>query len=240
MRRKNMKSRRFARVLSLALSVFVAFGMLVVFTEKPEAKSSYQVVISSKIHVGEEGWADAFIYPSGKPLVTKSLKSSNKKVLKAKKSWYYNQNHKKVTYYYMIGVAPGTSKVTLKYKLPNGKVKTKVKTVKVLAYPEQIENLSINGKNVKITKDNRYFYNVKCKKTSAVIAMKLKEGWKIDSASGWLFNNKSGKEKKVKGVKNLVKNGKKISFPKGYNTLSVNLHMTNGAEEINYSISLYR
>ena len=34
-----MKRSKFARVLSLALSVFVAFGMLVVFTEKPEASS---------------------------------------------------------------------------------------------------------------------------------------------------------------------------------------------------------
>ena len=235
-----MRNRKFARVLSLTLSVFVAVGMLVVFTEKPEAKSSYQVVISSPIHVGEEGWADAYISPSGKTLTAKSLKSSNKKVLKVKKSWYYNENHRKVTYYYMIGMEPGTSKVTFKYKLPNGKVKTKVKTVKVLAYPEQIESLSINGKNIKITKDNRYFYNAKCKKTSAVVAMKLKEGWKIDSASGWLYSSKSGKEKKVKGVKSLVKNGKKISFPKGYNTLSVNLHMTNGVDYINYNISLYR
>lgn len=235
-----MKNRKFARVLSLTLSVFVAVGMLVVFTEKPEASSKYQYSISNPLHVGEEGWADAYVYPSGKPLSAKSLTSSNKKVLKAKKSWYYNENHKKVTYYYMIGVAPGTSKVTFKYKLPNGKVKTTVKNVTVLAYPEQIENLSINGKNIKITKDNRYFYNAKCKKKSAAIAMKLKEGWKIDSASGWLYSSKSGKEKKVKGVKSLVKNGKKISFPKGYSTLSVNLHMTNGVENINYNISLYR
>ena len=80
-----------------------------------------------------------------------------------------------------------------------------------------VTGLKINGKDIKLKGEQRYGVHVKNKGTTEKIKIALKKGWKIDSVYGYYNNDKTGESKDIKDekkLKNLVKSGKAISFPK--------------------------
>jgi len=196
-----------SRVTSMLLAVFVAFSMVIGSTGAVFASSTWVVGPEEKTgFAGSTNVVYVYSSKSGKSATVKSVKSSNKKVIKVSKYYYYDDKNKKHTGYELLYKKAGKAKITVKYKTPSGKVKTAKKTITVKPYPNPIKSLKVNGKKVS-TKKNQYFYDKKYKGTKAKIKVKLNKGWKIKSAYIDVYNNKTGKE--IKGAKTKVKKGKK-------------------------------
>ena len=222
------------RITALMLAVFVAFSMIIASTASSYAAGGWHFYLDGEgtVFVGQfigyGLWKDG----SNQEPTVKSIKSSDPKVIKIKKSKYEGK-----TYYDLIAKKPGTANLTFKYRLPNGKDKTYKRTLIVNPYPNMIESLKVNGKKVKISGDQRYYYFSKYKKTSATIDLKLREGWTVDNVYANYYRKE--KTKTIKGAENLLSGGK-ISFPKKWDGMNFAVEMKNGTETIRYNINIWR
>lgn len=237
-----MRERHFTRALALLLSVFVAAGMLVTFTEKAEAKESrYEIGCPKVIHVGEKSFISVWDRKTNEELIVTSVKTANKKIVKLKSQYWWDDSDKRHTRYDPVGVRPGKTKLTIRFKTAGGKTRTVSRNVKVAAYPDHITSLTVAEKKVRLTKDRRYEYFARCSKTAPVIKMKLKKGWRIQSVEGNYWNpRKEGEIVSIRNGKKLINNGKAFKFPKGYSDFEIMIRMTNGKDSIDYYIHLDR
>ena len=232
-----MKNKYFTRAAALMLSVFVAFGMLAVFVEKPEAAGKFKVDMNP-LHVGQETYVGVYDSNDEVPydsIAVTSVTSANKGIVKIKKHAYEGGAD-----FTAVGVKKGKTKLTIQYKLADGTTNTLTSTVKVKAYPKQIKSLTVAGRNVKLKGKKRYEYSARYKKTAPVIKMKLKKGWKIDYVSASYWDPKADKEVEIKNAKKLIAKGKAFKFPKKYSNFSVWIIMTKGNDWVSYQIDLYR
>ena len=167
-----------------------------------------------------------------------SVKSSKSSVLKVNKYSFRDENGKKRKNYVLEAKKPGNATITVKYKSGN-KTKTKKKRITVVAYPKHISNLKVNGKKVSLKGDKRFYYSKRYKMKSAKIKLTPGNGWKITHVDGYAYK-KNGKSVKVSGMKKKIKKGKKISFPKKYQSIIISVTMEKGDQLCFYNIDLYR
>ena len=241
-------SLKLKRFMSLAIAFFVAFGMLVVGTgEASAASGKVKVDIygydSGKIYVYQEAMVDAWHTKSTKPVTVKSVKVSNKSIVKLKKHTYKFEG-KKYKYYTVTGKKPGKVKVTVKYSF-KGKTATKKKYVTVTEYPNMIQSLTVNGKNISFKGKHAFNYNAKYSKSKTKVNIKLApaDGWTIDDvyANKHYMKNKKDKYVEIKSAKSKITNGKDISFTKKYDNLFIGITLKSPeGKYVSYYISLYR
>ena len=237
------------RVMSLMIAVFVAFGMMAFGTAEANAASGKVKVVvqgqttDNKIFVGEEGYAYAYNQKNGENATVKSVKVTNKAIAKVKKDTY-KYNGKKYTNYLVVGKKPGKTKVSIKYKY-KGKTSTKKVTLTVKEYPNAIQSLSINGKNITISGDKQFKYIKKYskKKTKATVKLVPAEGWKISYVWGdtGYFKNNAYKSSVIKNAKTKVKKGTAITYPKKHTDLWLMINLENSSgDSFSYNVELYR
>ena len=242
-------SYKIKRVMSLAIAVFVAFGMMAFGTGEANAASSkvkvyvYGMNQENHIYVGEKGYAGAYDTKSDKMPIIKSVKVADKTIAKVKKETY-KYNGKKYKEYYVIGKKAGKTKVSIKYKF-KGKTATKSKIVTVHEYPNAIQSITINGKNVPLTGEKAFRYEKKYSKKKTKVNVKVvpAPGWKVIDTYGEVYtvNGKSVKQSSIKKAKTKVKKGSDISFAKKYKNCWLNVQMTNrNGDMFSYEINLYR
>ena len=140
----------------------------------------------------------------------------------------------------IVGKKAGKATVTIKYTTPKGKKCTLKKKLTVKTYPNEIQSLKINGKKVDVSK-NKFEYNEgDLSSTKVKVNLKLKKGWKIQSADANVWNMNTGSSKELSGVKTSLKKGSAISWPKKYTEFEIVIHMRKGDEFIDYQIRLSR
>ena len=237
-----MKNHYFSRITSVLLAVFVAFGMLFIYTGNVNAADVWELGLPvDNLYAGMEGynvWVSSYNEESGESVdaTVTSVKSSNSKVIKVHKNKYdgdtwFSADFKKV----------GKSTLTIKYKKPDGSSSTMKKTLTVKKYPNQIKSLKVNGKKVKVSANKYGFYVEKCKKTSVKVKVSLKKGWKVDKyVYANAYNSKTGKDKEIKIKASNITKGKAIKFPKGYDSLNVNFEMVKGNKRVPYYVGFFR
>ena len=224
------------RITSFMLAVFVAFSMIIASTASSYAVGDWHFYLDGEgtVFVGQfigyGLWKDG----SDQEATVKSINSSNPKVIKVRKYTYEGR-----TYYDLIAKKPGTAKLTFKYRLPGGKNRTYKKKLKVLAYPNMIGSLKVNGKKVKISGEQRYYYFTKYKKTSATINLKLRDGWEVEEVYANYYKANTSKTQRIKGAEKLI-SGSKISFPKKWDGMNFSIQMKKGNERINYNVNIWR
>lgn len=222
-----MKITYMKKAVSILVTSLVLMAFAIVSTNIANAEGGYRLEMPTTVYAGQtvypnitngEEWAE----------ITK-LQLSNTKVAKVAKSYgeYCIKTKKK-----------GSTKVTVTYKTSEGQTGTFSKTLRVRAYPNHIKSLTINGSKVKLKGDNRYYCFRHCRKNSVKIKLKLRKGWKITRVIGRRYRGE--KNYKIKGIKKMVKNGKKISFPKKYHGMWIGIEMKKGKRVMYYDINLFR
>lgn len=227
--------KKWIRLLSVTLSLFVAFGLVISFTPVANAASGFlKAVQYDTLYVGSttEGYLafepvkdTAANWDKLEKCKLVSIKSSNPKVLGAKK---YSSDM------YDNGLIPkkvGKSVITVKYKY-GSKTYTITKTCVVKKYSKAIKTLTVNGKTISLKSKSRYFdYNVSnYSKTIAKIRIAPSSGWKISSA---YITKAKGEVVKSGDLKtSVIKKGNSISIPKGYDGyIFVTLECTSGTNK---------
>lgn len=228
---------RRSKMLSLLMSLVMAFGVILVDTSAVNAASDWIMQAPEKIYVGDYyGNIGAYNIKTNDIGTAISLKSSSSKILKVTKHTYEDG-------YVEWGIRPkkpGKVTLTLKFKMPSGKKKTIKQKVVVKKYPKVIKKLTLNGKKINIS-DNKFEYMGRYfKKNSVKLNMKLKDGWEIQEAHGhvWNFDGKTPVD--IKKAKKLVKKGKAIKFPAKYSEFELTITMTNGKDTFDYFVRLSR
>lgn len=118
--------------------------------------------------------------------------------------------------WYMHAVSAGKSRITVKYKLKSGAVKSVSAIFTVKKYPNAIKSIKLNGKKLPIKPAENVEYQVHgYKKTATALEVAANTGWKVDQIT--LFFNK-GRDT-VKEVDITKKNGKSVKTPKSYDVL---------------------
>ena len=169
-----------------------------------------------------------------------SAVSSNKKILKFKTKYWYDEKSKKHKYYAFDCKKSGKVTVTIKYKSANGNKATIKQKITVKKYPKMIRSLKFNGKTVSTNKYKFVYTSNKYKKKTAKIKITPKKGWKIKNVEVVRYNDKNlFKTSTLK--KSVITKGKSFSFPKKYThmTVYVNMYKTN-SESISYEITMNR
>lgn len=227
-------SLKLKKALSLMIAIFVAFSMMAVGTSEASAATAKvkvsvnnQIDKNNHIYVGEKAYVVAYATRGTKPVTIKKITVSDKTIAKVMIKTF-KVDGKKYKEYYVLGKKPGKTKVTVKYKY-NGKVKYKKINVTVEAYPNPLQSLEVNGKNVPLSGVTSFIYEAKCKKTKVKIKAVPSEGWEIIDAMGDISypKNKPTKYSNIKKVKSKVKKGTVISFPKKYKNMYVSFTMEN-------------
>lgn len=228
--KEEQMKKRFSKILSLMLAAVVAFGTIGISTSGAYAVShKWTIGCQDYIWKGDSIYVSVYdqINDYADAQVTKVVSSNkNIKVIKNKdgSDVWFNLKGKKI----------GKAKITVYFKAPGSStVKHKSKTIRVKAYPNEIESLKVCGKSVKIS-SNKFNYHVyEYKKTSPSVKLALKKGWKIDSIYAYAYT-KSGAEKKMKITKKMLKNGTAFSLAKKYRDLYIDIGMIKGDDYSNY------
>lgn len=213
--------------------LFISYYVNLNRNEKKEV-GTWTIRTNGTVFVGQKRTVTVGNNETGKSGKISSAKSSDESIIKVKK-----KKSGKTKFYQFTPKKAGKVKLTVKFKTTAGKEKTLTKTITVRNYPKQIRSLTVNGKTVDVSK-HKYTYKKKYTGTKAKVNIKVKDGWKVYFASANLYNTKNGKKKTVKDALAKVNNGKKISFPKKYNRLYVNIYMSKDDVTINYNITLHR
>ncbi len=118
--------------------------------------------------------------------------------------------------WYLHAIKAGSSKITVKYKLKSGTIKSVSATFKVKKYPNAIKFIKLNGKKLDIKPEENVDHQIHgYKKTTTTLQVAANTGWKVDQI--FLFLNKGGET--VKELDITKKNGKSIKTPKSYDVL---------------------
>ena len=225
------------RIISLMLSVFVAFGLVFVSTGDVKADSvDWYIAMSDTEYANMPIPTSVEVFnDDGEAATVTSVKSSNKKSAKVSSYEYDGE-----TYYLVSFKAIGKAKITVKYKTPDGETGTLTQTVTVKKYPKPFKSLKVNGKTKKVSK-NKYMCEVtKYKKTTAKVKMALNKGWKIADVSVTANDYSANKTKEIKVSKSAIKKGKAFKFPKKYDSLDINIGLKKGSKYMNYYIFISR
>ena len=227
-----MKKNIFKRAVSMVLTLVLMLGMVVAGTGQARAESvKGELSICSPLHAGEDFEITVRNPDTQEEATITYAKSSDRKVAKiTEDSGYYTVYAKK----------PGKTRITVKYKWDNGETGKIAKNFRVKKYPNQIKSLKVNGKSIKTTGEERYWYSELCYKTYAKIQLSLRKGWKIAKVEGAYYDSKDDRYRNIKNVKKLVKAGKSIRFPKKYRYMDIKIEMKKGTEAISYQIRLFR
>ncbi len=221
--------RGFQRVMSLAITVIVAFGMLVFGTGEASAYGVTSSVrgsatpVMDQIYVGEEG--QIVLEDATDVMNINSVTLSDPSMAKVRKEYGWKHRGGKHYLYYLKGKKPGEVTLSINYKV-KGKIKTINNTVTIVDYPNPIKSIKINGKKVSLKGSKRYQYISKCskRKTSITIKVVPEKGWKIIKASGEKFKKRDVFEPvNISKLKSKIKKGKAISFTKKYKALDANV-----------------
>ncbi len=169
-------------------------------------------------------------------MVFKTVKSSNKKVIRVRKNGSSGWD------VHLIPKKTGKSTITIKYKL-NGKEYTDRAVMRVKKYPAPLASLTAGGKKVNLKKNKYNFDIYNYSKKTGSFKVKAAKGWKITGVICLLRDNP--KDKNDMRVKELPKSyatkGKTVSFPKKYNTMLLSVHMKNEKGEwLEYVVSFNR
>ena len=224
--------KKYSKVLSMVLAVFMVFGMTCISTVEADAASAPVKIMKHTYWVGEESWGPAPYMASEKVCANAmllSVKSSNKKVLKVVKT-----EGDDLYSYYLVPKKAGKSKITLKYKY-KGKTYKLSKTMQVKKYPKPIKKIKINGKTKKPSK-----YKFSCdtnnyKKTSAKIKITPAKGWKI---TGGYISQDESYFKTLKA--SVFKNGKSIKLKKDCSAYIYITMVNKKGETFDYGVSFIR
>lgn len=235
-----MAKKNYTRITSLLLAVVLAFGMICFNTGTVSAATKYEVGMSDTVYVGEDNGVYVYNAKTFKDMKVVSVKSSDTTIAKPVKRTVYFENNKKSKVYFLNLKKAGEVKLTIKFKKSKNKYATIKKKITVKDYPNHIKKLTVNGKNINLTKDeNKFFVAKKCKTTKPKVKIDIAEGWKIQSVDAYAYKTSSGK--KIKVTKSMLKSGKAFSFPKKYKYMNVGINFVNEAGDmIYYSVDLYR
>ena len=246
---ERVMSYKLKRAVSLMIAVLVAFGMMTFGTGEANAASGkVKVIVKSQdldntIYVREEGCVCAYNPKKDDFAIVKAVKITDKSIARVKRTTYKYKG-KKYKEYYVVGKKSGKTKLSVKYKY-KGKTSTKKLTVTVKEYPNAIQSITINGKNVPLTGEKAFRYEKKYSKKKTKVNVKVvpAKGWKIIDTNGELYTV-TGKSVKKTGIKKAitkVKKGSDISYSKEYKNCWLNVQMTNeNGDMFSYEIDLYR
>lgn len=238
------------RILSITLSLLIAFGILAAGTSVAKAASgplkAYQpeTMYAKETTMGYLDFRPAKANPKDSDwdipdkCTLVSVKSSNTKVLEAEKDG---------TSLYNLHLEPkkvGKSTVTVKYKY-KGKTYTIRKVCKVKKYPDAIKSLKVNGRSVDLDNEEfRFDYDIsEYKKTSAKIKLTPDSGWKIQSVDMTIFNDTYDNYKEIKP--SVIKKGTAISCSKKKCSYCVFIHLectkgSNKGDTFTYNVRFLR
>jgi len=225
------------RILSVALSLLVAFGILAAGTSVAKAASgplkAYQpeTMYEKATTMGYLNFEPAKANPSDSDFEIPdkcslvSIRSSNTKVIKAVKEGSQLYEH------YLEPRRAGKSTITVKYKY-KGRTYTISKVCVVKKYPNAVKSLKVNGKTVNLNQKKFPFdYDIsKYRKTSARIKLTPAAGWKIQQVDMSIFNDNYDKFKTLKT--SVIKKGSSISCSKKYSyCVFIHMECTSGANK---------
>lgn len=231
----------FKRSFSLMIAVLMTLGVFCLSLTFADAESGIEEYSTESatctFSIPEIMWkgqnkAPVSVFTSDNTKVTvKSVSSSDKSVAKVVKSGKD---------YLLEARKPGTSTITVKYKLKTGESGTHIANTTVKPYPNQIKSLKLDGKAIKIKKHKYSFVKSKgYKNTKVKVKMALKDGWKISSA--WGYRYKGSTPHQVNISKKILENGTAIKFPKKYKRMYISIYMQNEKKEtIRYDVDLNR
>ena len=234
-----MRKFNFRKILSLALAAFVAFGTFAVGAVNVNAATEDWKIFNDTVWLGSEQWDNYIdVYDNASPQTRKAITSatsSDTSVFSIKTEAFEDGNN-----YFIIGVAPGTAKLTVSFTTQSGETKTLSKNIVVKKYPKEIKSLKVNGKKVSTSKHKfNYRKKISKSKSSVKIKMALKKGWKITSI--YADRSKTGeKYTTFKVSKSALTKGKAIKFSKKYKYMWIRVAMKKGKNIIWYSFDFYR
>lgn len=137
--------------------------------------------------------------------------------------------------FHMFGVKGGKSKVTARYRLKNGKVKSVSANVTVKNYPKAIKSIALNGKKLRITPTQANDYRVdNYNNTATTLKVTPNSGWKLESLELIMIGDAGSK-------RITPKNGKKVSTPRKYTTLMWHICLSNArGQQYDFNLILFR
>ena len=141
--------------------------------------------------------------------------------------------------WYMHAVKAGKSKITVKYRLKSGTVKSVSATLTVRKYPNAIKAIRLNGKKLDIKPAENIEYQAHgYKKTATTLAVSANTGWKVDKITLYLDRNRET----VKTLDITKKNGKSVKTAKSYDVLQYVILFRNTKTGVIYHsvVSLFR
>ena len=225
---------RFKRSISLVLSTVLALSMLVAGTFVANASDdNWDLGFPGQFWEGYTG----FLY------LYSDKVDYNEEIISANTS---NTSEGEITkgidvdtyIYYFECKKAGKTKLTIKFRTPDGEKKTLKKTITVKKYPNEFKSLKVNGKKVKINK-NKFRYDCKTSKNKVSIKAELEKGWKIRKIEARRYD-RDWEESKVKVTKKMISKGSSISFPKKYKSMEISVFLYKGKSKIQYDISIER
>ena len=230
---------RIKRTIALALSAMLAFTMIAAGTfAVSAADDNWKIGLFGFPGEYWEGYdGDLYLYSDkvdyDEDII--SAKSSNVSVAKITKGIDVD------TYLYHIEFKKaGKTKLTVKFRTPEGEKKTVKQTITVKKYPDPFKSLKINGKKVKISKNKfRYYGKISKNKKTVSIKAELNKGWKIRKIEARRYD-RNWKESKLKITKKMLTKGSSISFPKKYESLEATVFLYKGKKQMQYDIAVDR
>lgn len=232
-----MNRKSIMKVVPVLLSVFVLAGIIAAGTGNVYAAKAPAKLISETLWAGCDYTSGAFLDSDKAGFYEKarivSISSSDPAIIKAKKIG------KEIWDTELIPKKPGKCKITVNYKF-KGTPYTASAVYTVKKYPNHLKKVTVNGKNVKVTKDTRYYkryYNYKG--ASPKIKIQLNNGWKIIDTYGYISKGETDTRIKIK--KSAVTKGTAIKFSSAYDYLAVFIVAQNkSGDVIQYSVQFCR
>lgn len=232
-----MKKQIAKRAISLLTALALVLGTVFVMTGQVDAASKAPAkIVSETLWAGEVTFAktDFESYNNYEKAKLVSIKSSDKKVIKVRKSKKGNKIYDQT----IEAKKPGKCTVTLKYKL-KGKTYTLKGKYTVKKYPKPLKSISLNGNKISLSKYKHEYSKDKYKKTTAKVKIQPAKGWKITYVYANLYDGKNFDDVKV--TKNAITKGKNFKFSKKEKELYVYVLLENKkGQEIDYVVWLAR
>ena len=141
--------------------------------------------------------------------------------------------------WYMHAVKAGKSKITVRYKLKSGKVKSVSATLAVTKYPNAIKSIRLNGKKLPIRPaENIEYQQHGYSKTATTLKVTANTGWKVEKITLYLDRNRET----IKELDITKKNGKSVKTARSYDVLQYLILFKNTSTGVIYHsvVTLFR